>query len=91
MLRIFIKLSIFRGVESRDKDLYLGFFNAAIALGASIPAPIFFGYLIDNSCKLWNHLTCSSVNLQCWYYDLDSFRHIIHGIPAGWFLLKILK
>lgn len=33
-----------RCVEQRDKDLALGVFNAVIALGASIPAPILFGW-----------------------------------------------
>lgn len=42
-------------MEERDKDVGLGVFNAGIALGASIPAPILFGWAIGNVTVLYCH------------------------------------
>ncbi|XP_069178029.1 solute carrier organic anion transporter family member 74D isoform X1 [Procambarus clarkii] len=79
--RVPVNIILFRCVEERDKDLGLGVFNAALALFASIPAPIIFGWAIDYSCRLWEQ-TCGKKGF-CWLYDLDTYRHILHGIPAG--------
>lgn len=79
--RVPVNIILFRCVEERDKDLGLGVFNAALALAASIPAPIVFGWAIDHSCRLWEQ-KCGRQGF-CWLYDLDAYRHILHGIPAG--------
>ncbi|XP_069992440.1 solute carrier organic anion transporter family member 74D isoform X1 [Penaeus vannamei] len=79
--RVPVNLILFRCVEERDKDVGLGVFNAAIAMGASIPAPIIFGWAIDYSCRLWEN-SCGQQGF-CWLYDLDSYRSILHGIPAA--------
>ncbi|XP_042209705.1 solute carrier organic anion transporter family member 1C1-like isoform X2 [Homarus americanus] len=79
--RVPVNIILFRCVQERDKDLALGVFNAVLALGASIPAPIIFGWVIDQACRLWEQ-TCGRRGF-CWLYNLDVYRHILHGIPAG--------
>ncbi|XP_068244719.1 solute carrier organic anion transporter family member 74D-like [Palaemon carinicauda] len=79
--RVPVNLILLRCVEERDKDMGLGIFNAALALFSSIPAPIIFGWAIDYSCQLWQN-KCGKQGF-CWLYDLNSFRYILHGIPAA--------
>ncbi|KAK4318476.1 hypothetical protein Pmani_010518 [Petrolisthes manimaculis] len=86
--RVPLNIILLRCVEQRDKDLALGVFNAVIALGSSIPAPIIFGWAIDCTCRLWEE-TCGARGF-CWLYDVDSFRQVLHGIPAGMMLCCLL-
>ncbi|KAK3870976.1 hypothetical protein Pcinc_023849 [Petrolisthes cinctipes] len=86
--RVPLNIILLRCVEQRDKDLALGVFNAVIALGSSIPAPIIFGWAIDYTCRLWEE-TCGTRGF-CWLYDIDSFRQVLHGIPAGMMLCCLL-
>lgn len=62
-----------RCVEERDKTLAIGFGMALVRLLASIPSPIFFGYILDQACLSWGK-TCSSKG-NCWLYDGESLRY----------------
>lgn len=46
----------------------------------TIPGPIFFGYLFDNDCLLWQE-SCSERG-SCWIYDSVSLSHkmVIVGV-----------
>lgn len=62
-----------RCVEERDKTLAIGFGMSIVRLLASVPSPIFFGYILDQSCIAWGK-TCSSKG-NCWLYDGESLRY----------------
>lgn len=48
-----------RCVEERDKTLAIGFGMSMVRLLASVPSPIFFGFIIDSACVAWGK-TCTS-------------------------------
>lgn len=62
-----------RCVEERDKTLAIGFGMSLVRLLASVPSPIFFGYILDSACLAWGK-TCSSKG-NCWIYDGETLRY----------------
>lgn len=72
-----------RSVEERDKTVAMGFGMTMITIFALIPAPIFFGRVIDSTCLVWGK-TCSSKG-NCWLYDAQKLRYFIN-VNAGAFL-----
>lgn len=62
-----------RCVEERDKTVAIGFGMSLIRLLASVPSPIFFGYILDHACVAWGK-TCARKG-NCWLYDGDSLRY----------------
>lgn len=62
-----------RCVEERDKTLAIGFGMSLVRLLASVPSPIFFGYILDSACKAWGK-TCSTKG-NCWLYDGEMLRY----------------
>ncbi|CAG2168882.1 unnamed protein product, partial [Oppiella nova] len=70
-------LIILRCVEPQDKSFALGLLGSVINLLAFIPAPLVFGALTDAACDIWQE-TCGRTG-QCWLYNTDRFRHLLHG------------
>ena len=59
----------------------LGFQSIIYRLLGSIPGPLLFGALIDNTCLYWDHeADCSEGN--CWLYDQKKLRLVffMYGI-----------
>uniref|UniRef100_A0A6M2E1I6 Putative organic anion transporter n=1 Tax=Xenopsylla cheopis TaxID=163159 RepID=A0A6M2E1I6_XENCH len=77
-----------RCVKEKDKSISMGFGLMAMSLFSFIPAPIFFGYLLDQTCLVWGK-TCEG-NGNCWIYDLEALRYLINLIAAGFISLGTL-
>lgn len=62
-----------RCVEQRDKTVAIGLGMSLVRLLASVPSPIFFGYILDAACISWGK-TCTSKG-NCWLYDGEMLRY----------------
>lgn len=47
-----------------------------ISLFALIPGPIIYGYIIDNTCLIWNYKCGERGN--CQLYNQDNFRYFLN-------------
>jgi sodium-independent organic anion transporter len=70
-----------RCIEKEDKAVALGFGMAFVRLLASVPSPIFFGYILDSACVVFGK-TCSHKG-NCWLYDNEHLRYTFNFIAAG--------
>ena len=52
-----------------------------ISLLGLLPAPFLYGYLIDQSCTLWD--THCGRQRNCLVYDTDLMRQLINGFTAA--------
>ncbi|CAG2112892.1 unnamed protein product, partial [Medioppia subpectinata] len=82
-------LILLRSVEAQDKSFALGLLASLINLFAFIPAPLVFGALTDAACDVWQR-TCGRTG-QCWLYNTDRFRHLLHGTAFSLILLATLS
>lgn len=48
---------------------------------AFIPYPLIYGALTDASCLVWEK-SCGKTG-NCWVYDTDKFRYLLHGVSAA--------
>ncbi|KAG7172322.1 Solute carrier organic anion transporter family member 74D-like 2 [Homarus americanus] len=76
-----------RSVADEDKGLALGTLTVFISFFGFIPAPIIMGAIIDSSCLVWDK-SCG-VYGNCWLYDSDKFRTIIHLVPAVFTFISV--
>ncbi|XP_034367774.1 solute carrier organic anion transporter family member 1A6-like [Arvicanthis niloticus] len=88
-----------RSMTSEEKSLGVGLQAFCMRLFAGIPAPIYFGALIDRTCLHWGTLKCG-VPGACRIYEVNSFRHRYLGLPAAlrgssflpaFFILRFLR
>ncbi|XP_063868487.1 solute carrier organic anion transporter family member 74D-like [Scylla paramamosain] len=86
--RVGSSVLLIRSVADKDKGLALGTLTVFMSLFAFIPAPITIGAIIDSSCLVWD-TSCGRTG-NCWLYDSDKFRIIIHLVPALVVLLSVL-
>ncbi|KAB7499820.1 Solute carrier organic anion transporter family member 1C1 [Armadillidium nasatum] len=77
-----------RSIEEHDKGLAMGVSTVLISLFSFIPAPIIMGAVVDSSCIIWDN-TCGQKG-NCWLYDSDKFRILIHVVPAVLMLISLL-
>lgn len=68
--------SFVRCVNEKDKPVSMGLAAMIISLCSFIPAPIFFGAVLDKSCILWGK-TCTGKG-NCWLYDSESLRYKVN-------------
>nr|AAO45090.1 solute carrier family 21 member 1 [Mus musculus] len=73
---------LLRSVKSEEKSIGVGLHAFFIRLLAGIPAPVYFGALIDRTCLHWGTLKCGQPG-ACRMYDINRFRHIYLGLPAA--------
>ncbi|XP_065222460.1 solute carrier organic anion transporter family member 74D-like [Planococcus citri] len=73
----------FRCVDDKDKSLSIGVTEGLLSLLAYMPAPIFFGIIMDWACTVWGD-NCGSRG-NCWIYD--SGRLQMFNFTAASFLL----
>ncbi|XP_014290649.1 solute carrier organic anion transporter family member 74D [Halyomorpha halys] len=77
-----------RSVEERDKTVAMGFGMTMITIFALIPAPIFFGRVIDSTCLVWGK-TCTSKG-NCWLYDAQKMRFFINANAGGFLAVGLI-
>jgi solute carrier organic anion transporter family, member 4A len=58
-----------RCVDEQQKSFGLGIQWIVVRMFGTIPAPILFGRLIDESCILWTEESCGSYSGSCLLYD----------------------
>lgn len=78
---------LLRSVSEEDKGLSLGTITVFISLFAFIPAPIIMGAIIDSACVVWETMCGETGN--CWLYDSDHFRQVLHVVPAVLIFISI--
>ncbi|XP_042902250.1 solute carrier organic anion transporter family member 4A1 [Parasteatoda tepidariorum] len=76
-----------RCVAESQKSFGLGIQWMAVRLLGTIPAPIFFGWLIDKSCILWQD-SCDNDKGSCLFYNNEKMSSNILSIVC---LVKILS
>ncbi|XP_059112975.1 solute carrier organic anion transporter family member 1C1 isoform X4 [Peromyscus eremicus] len=72
---------LLRCIQPQLKSFALGIYTLAIRVLAGIPAPVYFGVLIDTSCLKWGFKKCGSRG-SCRLYDSHAFRHIYLGLTT---------
>uniref|UniRef100_A0A2K5KAK1 Solute carrier organic anion transporter family member n=1 Tax=Colobus angolensis palliatus TaxID=336983 RepID=A0A2K5KAK1_COLAP len=70
---------LLRCIKPQLKSFALGIYTLSIRVLAGIPAPVYFGVLIDTSCLKWGFKRCGSRG-SCRLYDSNVFRHIYLGL-----------
>ncbi|XP_008849813.1 solute carrier organic anion transporter family member 1A2 [Nannospalax galili] len=73
---------LLRCIKSEEKALGVGLHAFCTRVFAGIPAPIYFGALIDSTCLHWGTLKCGEPG-ACRMYDIENFRRIYLGLPAA--------
>ncbi|XP_047468912.1 solute carrier organic anion transporter family member 74D-like [Penaeus chinensis] len=76
-----------RSVSDEDKGLALGLLTVFISFFGFIPAPIMMGAIIDSACLVWDS-SCGKTG-NCWLYDSDKFRTILHLVPAVFVFISV--
>ncbi|KAM5262912.1 solute carrier organic anion transporter family member 1A2 [Ctenodactylus gundi] len=73
---------LLRCIKSEEKSLGVGLHAFCTRIFAGIPAPIYFGALVDSTCLHWGTLKCGKPG-ACRLYDSTNFRYIYLGLPAA--------
>ncbi|XP_014687874.3 solute carrier organic anion transporter family member 1A2 isoform X1 [Equus asinus] len=71
-----------RCIKPEEKSLGVGLHTFCTRVFAGIPAPIYFGALVDSTCLHWGTLKCGESG-ACRIYDSTNFRYIYLGLPAA--------
>ncbi|XP_037701170.1 solute carrier organic anion transporter family member 1C1 isoform X2 [Choloepus didactylus] len=71
---------LLRCIKPQLKSFALGIYTLAVRV-LGIPAPVYFGVLIDTSCLKWGFQRCGSRG-SCRLYDSDAFRYIYLGLTV---------
>nr|KAG5698557.1 hypothetical protein BaRGS_027068 [Batillaria attramentaria] len=77
-----------RSVDKEEKAFALGLQYVIMRLFAYVPAPIYFGNVIDSACLLWS-ARCESSG-SCLVYDIVQFRYRYIGVGASLKLISIV-
>ncbi|KAM9311392.1 solute carrier organic anion transporter family member 1A6-like [Gastrophryne carolinensis] len=77
-----IYVIILWSVKPELKSLAVGVFMLLVRTLAGIPAPIYFGALIDRTCLKWGTRFCGGKG-ACRLYDAESFRKTFLGLITG--------
>nr|XP_048288522.1 solute carrier organic anion transporter family member 1A5-like isoform X1 [Myodes glareolus] len=71
-----------RCVKSEEKSLGVGLHAFCTRTFAGIPAPIYFGALVDRTCIHWGTLKCGEPG-ACRMYDINNLRRLYLGLSAA--------
>ncbi|KAH9403607.1 hypothetical protein TYRP_014791 [Tyrophagus putrescentiae] len=74
-----------RSVDPMDKSFSLGLASTILDLLTFIPSPLFFGFIIESACLVWE-TKCGKTG-NCWLYDHDKFRNYLHTAAIVFILL----
>ncbi|XP_066857067.1 solute carrier organic anion transporter family member 1C1-like isoform X3 [Anser cygnoides] len=72
---------IFRCVQPELKSLAVGLYTLIMRMLAGIPAPVYFGALIDKTCLKWGSRSCGQRG-ACRLYDSNAYRYVYLGLSA---------
>lgn len=71
-----------RCIKPELKSLALGIHTLATRTLAGIPAPIYFGAIIDSTCLKWAYKTCGGRG-ACRIYNTSAYRMVYLGLTLG--------
>ncbi|XP_067358206.1 solute carrier organic anion transporter family member 1C1-like isoform X2 [Channa argus] len=71
-----------RCIKPEMKSLALGIHTLATRTLAGIPAPIYFGAIIDTTCLKWGYKTCGGRG-ACRIYNTTAYRIMYLGLTLG--------
>ncbi|XP_044049477.1 solute carrier organic anion transporter family member 1C1-like isoform X1 [Siniperca chuatsi] len=71
-----------RCIKPELKSLALGIHTLATRTLAGIPAPIYFGAMIDTTCLKWGYKTCGGRG-ACRIYNTSAYRIVYLGLTLG--------
>uniref|UniRef100_A0A8C6ZPI3 Solute carrier organic anion transporter family member n=1 Tax=Nothoprocta perdicaria TaxID=30464 RepID=A0A8C6ZPI3_NOTPE len=72
---------MFRCVQPELKSLAVGLYTLVMRTLAGIPAPVYFGALIDRTCLKWGSRSCG-LRGACRIYDSNAYRYAFLGLSA---------
>ncbi|XP_008307972.1 solute carrier organic anion transporter family member 1C1-like [Cynoglossus semilaevis] len=73
---------LIRCIKPQLKSLALGFHTLATRTLAGIPAPIYFGAIIDTTCLKWGQKRCGGIG-ACRVYNTTTYRVAYLGLTLG--------
>ncbi|XP_056312181.1 solute carrier organic anion transporter family member 1C1 [Danio aesculapii] len=73
---------LIRCIKPQLKSLALGFHTLTTRTLAGIPAPIYFGAIIDTTCLKWGHKKCGGRG-ACRIYNTAAYRIAYLGLTLG--------
>ncbi|NXA10917.1 SO1A1 protein, partial [Sapayoa aenigma] len=71
----------FRCVQPEFKALAVGLYTLIVRMLAGIPAPVYFGAVIDKTCLKWGSTSCGQRG-ACRLYDSNANRYVFLGLAA---------
>ncbi|XP_030386446.1 solute carrier organic anion transporter family member 74D isoform X2 [Scaptodrosophila lebanonensis] len=74
-----------RCVPPEDKSFALGLGSMLVSLISFIPSPIFYGWIMDNHCLIWDK-TCTNKG-NCFLYDTKSLRYAFNISSAAFIFI----
>ncbi|KAJ8261865.1 hypothetical protein GJAV_G00159340 [Gymnothorax javanicus] len=80
---------LIRCIKPELKSLALGLHTLAMRTLAGIPAPIYFGALIDTTCLKWGFKRCGGRG-ACRIYNTAAYRTVYLGLTLGLRTLSLL-
>ncbi|XP_017679458.1 PREDICTED: solute carrier organic anion transporter family member 1C1-like isoform X2 [Lepidothrix coronata] len=72
---------MFRCVQPEFKALAVGLYTLVMRTLAGIPAPVYFGTVIDKTCLKWGSTSCGQRG-ACRLYDSVANRYVFLGLAA---------
>ncbi|KFQ71444.1 Solute carrier organic anion transporter family member 1C1, partial [Phaethon lepturus] len=72
---------MFRCVQPELRSLAVGLYTLIMRMLAGIPAPVYFGALIDKTCLKWGSTSCGQRG-ACRLYDSNAYRYVYLGLSA---------
>ncbi|XP_054447343.1 solute carrier organic anion transporter family member 1A2 isoform X2 [Pteronotus mesoamericanus] len=73
---------LLRCIKPEEKSLGVGVHTFSTRAFAGIPAPMYFGALLDSTCLHWPTFKCGESG-ACRIYDSTTFRYIYIGLPIA--------
>ncbi|KAM3716382.1 Solute carrier organic anion transporter family member 1A1 [Dirofilaria immitis] len=76
-------LIILRSVPPVNRSISLGFQGFLVSIIATLPSSVFWGWIIDKSCIMWNSVCGERLRGACEIYDTEKLRlmtHLTYGI-----------
>uniref|UniRef100_A0A8C4E0E8 Solute carrier organic anion transporter family member n=1 Tax=Dicentrarchus labrax TaxID=13489 RepID=A0A8C4E0E8_DICLA len=80
---------LIRCIKPQLKSLALGFHALATRTLAGIPAPIYFGAIIDTTCLKWGQKRCGGIG-ACRIYNTTAYRYVNLPLRVLWTFPSIL-